>query len=317
MTSYRRSAWQQSRLTDDVRVWLPEISRLMQTAAHFTPPDGRGTKFLQFYQPVGQEEVEWQVRFVVLPKLREWFDPGDISESRLISQEEEMEYLRRKYPGESEDRFKDYQSRSRANERIYPVGIALIMLAPAISHAHLALRALQEDTWGEVANAVSSVGLLSLGEKDVNLDCLHVFLGAVIPSLMNSDPIRDRRVEVYRELDPQEMPILFWQRAFQTLATILDSSHPLLRSFARFAEDIGSVQLAKEIFLLLMQVGHYDRPLHQRVLSYLSDTAPSVSRPSPDTGSVVAAWRELLRQEDSHLDPELVDLLERSIKKYG
>ena len=288
----------------------------MQTAAHFTPPDGRGRKSLQFYQPAAQEEVGWQVGFVVLPKLREWFDPGDISESRLINQEEEMEYLRRKYPGESEDRFKDYQSRSRANERIYPVGIALIMLAPAISHAHLALRALQDNTWGEVANAVSSVGLLSLGEKDVKLDCLHVFLGAVIPSLMHSDPIRDRRVEVYRELDPQEMPILIWQRALQTLGTTLDSSHPLLPSFARLAEDIGSLQLAKEILLLLIQVGHYDHTIHRRVLSYLSNTAPSLSRPSPDTGSVVAAWRDLLWREDTHLDPELVDLLERSIKKY-
>lgn len=303
----RRKVWQQDSMSDWIRFWLPDICQLMKMATHFVPPDAERHGRMPFdiyYHPATLEESMWQVEFVVLPKLREHFVHDPKAENSFSAADEELVELDEK--------------RAKNSQAIFPAIFALTLISPVISHAHLALIKLQEPSWGKAVNTASTIGLLAIGEKDVNLDCLPEVFGEFdLPEKWEFYPSHKRwkkNIDARQEFDPAEVPFHLWRQAIETLRCILDKTHPSLQTLLHAAWELGYDPLAKEILLLAMDVGYYNEFLHGAIESYLEDHHLRKDETDPE---ILRRLRNYL-SDSSFLEnePELFQKVEHLVARY-
>lgn len=357
MMEFRTEVWHNDEFSDWVRLWLPEIAGVMQAAAHFKPPDAEGYRHIGgFYRPQNREDVLWQLEFAVLPKLREWLRFTPKEDDRDPYEDETIAELRRKYPEANVDSFEYlYPKQRHYRHMVFPCIITLTLLAPVLSHAYLALRTLQESTWGETINAASTLGLLYLGEREVKINSLHSIVGKAdnpfdaLPrgdenetdpeyNNVNEDTMLDqsersqhesslladdvldgynsrRHGKIFREFDPSEIPLNIWRGALQTLGDALTAAGDLTASLMRLAWELGFQHPFAEEIILVSMDVGYYSPLFHRAI--LQHLYLYDHMPE-FKARIVSAWKRLLeREQHLSLNPALVQMLEDSLIRYG
>lgn len=240
--------WKSNELGHNIRVWLPDIGRMMQMADHFRPPEALSKWGLFYYSPSNLSEVEWQVKTLILPQFHNWITEYDqIAQNRM----------RRDY-SEQDEKFREWweEDKGASSEDLVISGpIALALLAPAISHAYVALRMMQYPEWGITGNALSSFGLLYLGDTDVNLEILsNIIEPKEIPAVWEEHPFGYSK-KSKKIFNPLQLPLSMWHQVLKTLSTYIDRDNSVITTFLAIAWEEPQYPVSQEIFVWAFECG--------------------------------------------------------------
>lgn len=193
------------------------------------------------------EELSWQVDQGIIPYLQ----------IRLAN-------APKKFPlGATKDEKKRYVWETRKNINWYSVNYIfatmyfLSSIDPIMPYGRITLHKLLNPEWGEVVNSAAVLGLLNIGETNLDpypLENLVIRRNAPIEKKI--DELRCVEFMDYRVFQLKDIPKIYWNNALNTLSKIIKKDDILFQSLLYYAiGDDSNQSLGESIFVFCLNNG--------------------------------------------------------------